>query len=141
MGTTANSTTQYGIYTYQSAIPTSAETPDVKYSFKVRANAEILTLTINGTTNTQPESMDFTALPLYARTGGGKNKFGITTRAVKIKRLVGTSPLQFYLSRTVPWLADTLDATIDSMTPPTVSYQGQTDWVVVGVREEKVGDG
>jgi hypothetical protein len=54
---------------------------------------------------------------------------------------VGTSPLQFYLKRTVPWLKDNLAETINSTTPPSISYQGQTDWIYVGTRNETVGDG
>jgi len=141
MGTTANSTTQYEIKSYQSAIPIPGSETLQTIGFNVRINAEVLTLSINDTTNDAPDSDLVQALPLYARIGGGKNRYGITTRAVVIKRLVGTSPLQFYLKRTVPWLKNNLDDTISGTTPPTISYQGQTDWVLVGTRKEAIGDG
>ena len=141
MGSTANSVVQYGIYTYQSAIPDATSAGDEDYGFLVRVQTEVLLLEINGTVNSVPDAELVTKLPLYARTGGGKNRFGITTRAVVIKRLVGTSPLQFYLKRTVPWLQNNLEATIGESSPPAIEYQGQTDWILVGVREEKIGDG
>ena len=141
MGTTANSVSQYTIKPYASdlSIPDSEE--DLTYGFNVKVNAEILTLSINSTTNDAPAADTIQQVGIYARTGGGKNRFGITTRAVIIKRLVGTSPLQFYLKRIVPWLQTNLEETINSTSPPSISYQGQTDWLLVGTREEKVGDG
>lgn len=141
MGTTANSTTQYTIKAYQSAIPVPGTETVATIGFDVRINAEVLTLTINDTTNDQPDSDSIAQIGLFARVGGGKNRFGITTRAVIIKRLVGTSPLQFYIKRTVPWLKNNLEDTVNDTSPPTISYQGQTDWVYVGKRDEKVGDG
>jgi hypothetical protein len=141
MGTTANSTTQYTIVDYQSAIKVGGTEGTTDFGFRCRISSTVLTLEINETTNTAPDAELITATGLYARTGGGKNRFGITTRAVTIKRLVGTTPLQFYLKRTIPWLQNNLDATIGEDEPPTISYQGQTDWILVGVREEKVGDG
>jgi hypothetical protein len=141
MGTTANSTTQYGLYKYQSEIVTTEGESGVYYGLNVRANPEILTLIVNSVTNDVPLDADVSALPFYARTSGGKNRFGITTRAVKIKRLVGTDPLKFYIRRTVPWLQNTLQETIDAATPVSIAYQGQNDWILVGVRDEEVGNG
>jgi len=141
MGTTANSTSQYGIYKYQSGLVTTEGESGVYYGFSIRASPEILTLIINSVANDVPLDADVSPLPLYARTAGGKNRFGIITRAVKIKRLVGTAPLQFYIRRTVPWLQNTLDETIDANATVSVAYQGQNDWILVGVREENVGDG
>jgi hypothetical protein len=141
MGTTANSTTQYTIQAYQSSIPIPESETLATIGFDVRINAEVLTLSINDTTNAAPDADLIQQIGLFARVGGGKNRFGITTRAVIIKRLVGTSPLQFYLKRTIPWLKDNLIDTINTTSPPSISYQGQTDWILVGVRNEKVGDG
>ena len=141
MGTTANSTTQYTIKPYQSSLSIPGSETLQTYGFEVRINAEVLTLSINDTTNDAPDSDLVQATGLYARVSGGKNRFGITTRAVVIKRLVGTSPLQFYIKRTIPWLKDNLADTINSTTPPAISYQGQTDWLYVGTRNERVGDG
>jgi hypothetical protein len=141
MGTTANSTTQYVIKAYQSGIPIPDSMTLQTIGFDVRINAEVLTLSINDTTNDPPDSDLIQQIGLFARVGGGKNRFGITTRAVKIKRLVGTSPLQFYITRTVPWLKDNLEDTVNSTSPPSISYQGQTDWIFVSQRVESVGDG
>jgi len=141
MGTTANSTSQYTIKPYASELTIPDSEEDLTYGFNVKVNAEILTLSINSTTNDVPTAEMIQQTGIYARTGGGKNRFGITTRAVIIKRLVGTSPLQFYIKRTVPWLQNNLEETINSTSPPSISYQGQTDWILVGTREEKLGDG
>jgi len=141
MGNTAISTTQYGIYSYQSNIVTVEGESGVYYGVNVRASPEILTLIINSVMNEVPVAGDVSALPLYARVSGGKNRFGITTRAVKIKRLVGTAPLQFYIRRTVPWLQNTLQETIDANAQVSIAYQGQNDWILVGVREENIGNG
>lgn len=141
MGTTANSTTQFTIKSYQSGIEVPGVETTQTFGFSVRVNAEVLSLSINDTTNDAPDSDLILDTGLYARVGGGKNRFGITARSVVIKRLVGTSPLQFYLKRTVPWLKDNLAETINSTTPPSISYQGQTDWIYVGTRNETVGDG
>ena len=141
MGTTANSTTQFVIKAYQSAIDLPGSTTTETVGFDVRINAEVLTLSINDTTNDPPDSDLIGQIGLFARVSGGKNRFGITTRAVIIKRLVGTAPLQFYIKRTVPWLKNNLEATVNDTSPPSISYQGQTDWIFVGKRDEKVGDG
>jgi hypothetical protein len=141
MGTTANSTTQYTIVDYQSGIKVGGTEGTTDFGFRCRVSSTVLTLEINETSNAPPDDDLITPTGVYARTAGGKNRFGITTRAVTIKRLVGTSPLQFYLKRTIPWLQNNLDATIDEEDPPVISYQGQTDWIFVGVREEKIGDG
>jgi hypothetical protein len=141
MGTTANSTSQYGIYSYQSDIVVSEGEGDNTYGFKVRTSPEVLTLIINSIPNDVPLAADVTALPIYARVAGGKNRYGVTVRAVKIKRLVGTAPLQFYLQRTVPWMQNNLQETLDSNATVSIAYQGQNDWILVGVRAENVGDG
>jgi hypothetical protein len=141
MGTTANSVTQFQIVNYQSNIKVGGTEGTTDFGFFVRISPEVLTLEINETTNTAPDAELITPTSIYARTGNGKNKFGLTTRAVTIKRLVGSDPLKFYIKRTIPWLQNNLDATILEDTPPTISYQGQTDWILVGVREEKIGDG
>lgn len=114
---------------------------DNTYGFKVRAAPEVLTLIINSVPNDVPLAADVTALPLYARVAGGKNRFGVTVRAVKIKRLVGTAPLQFYIRRTVPWMQNNLQETLDANATVSIAYQGQNDWELIGVRDENVGDG
>lgn len=141
MGTTANSVVQYGTYSYQSTIPVPGDETTADFGFRVRLQPEAVTLEINETVNSAPDAELITQTGLFARTSHGKNRFGITTRAVIIKRLVGTTPLQFYLKRTIPWLQNNLDATINENDPPSISYQGQTDWVLVGIREEAIGVG
>lgn len=141
MGTTANSTSQYTIVDYQSAIPVPGEGSTADFGFKVRIQSETLLLSINETVNSAPDAELIQPTTLYARTSLGKNRFGITTRAVIIKRLVGTDPLKFYIRRTVPWLQNNLIATIEEESPAVISYQGQTDWILVGIRNEVVGDG
>lgn len=139
MGTTANSYQFKEVVAYQSEIPVS--TGDENIGFLVRIEPETLLLEINGTVNSAPDSELIIQSEVYARTSYGKNRFGITTRAVRIKRLVGASPLQFYLERVVPWLQNNLEATLNEASPPSISYQGQTDWIYVNTRPEKVGAG
>jgi len=117
--------------------PTEAGT---YYYSVLSANALITGLTVGETTNDAPDIGEDT-LESPIRGVGHKRRYGIQARHVTITRVVGTSPNQGRIYRTIPILSnETYDAIVAQLyNSPDVSYDGQTDWTIAGVEAEAYG--
>jgi len=134
------STNILDVYAYESNL--SVLGGESNYGFLVRAEPRILTLEINGTVNGAPDAELITPLPIFARTGYGKNRFGILTRAIRIARTQGASPNYYKIRRTIPLLTIGIaEALLPNVLANIISYEGQTDWVLVSIRDEVYGTG
>jgi len=107
-------------------------TPLVSY---VRVDPQALTLQISDQTNDAPQSVDqSTTLPIRVTAG---RRYGITARHVVISRLAGSSPNQYKVYRKIVVFDPDIYQQYLSLIASSISYESQTDWILVGGINEK----
>lgn len=121
-------------YVYKTQRVTGADGNEPVYQY-VRLNPQTITATFGGTANTAPDPTDGLLLADYAHVGR-KRTAGVAARLVVIARYVGTAPNLVELRRRIVILDPALFYTIISSPGQAISYQGQTDWILIGNRPE-----
>lgn len=130
----ASTSTPFQIVPYESEILLLGE--DIPLGFIVHVRADVLALEIGDVTNAAPDSSLYTQTGLRARTSSGKRRTGLVTRSLTITRLIGTAGALSRIYRRVPLLTSGIAQNLRTGGPPLITYQGETDWVVVGLARE-----
>lgn len=101
---------------------------------------ETVSLSIGEFTNTPPTITDAT-YPNLIRLPGHKKRTGITARYVVLSSLVGDSPLEFRVTRTVPIFDPAVFNGILGLlgSSPGITYQGVSGWTISSIQNESYG--
>jgi len=101
---------------------------------------ETVSLEIGAFTNTPPTITDAT-YPNLIRLPGHKKRSGITARHVVLSTLVGDSPLEFRVTRTVPIFDPAIFNGILGLlgSNPGITYQGESNWTISSIQNESYG--
>jgi hypothetical protein len=95
-------------------------------------NTELITI---GTfSNLAPTADVTTSIPIRV---SGTKKYGITARHLVISRIAGTGTDEYLVYRRVPILKPSVFDTILSSVGLAVTYEGFSDWQVVGGQNER----
>jgi hypothetical protein len=116
---------------YQSELVPTGETDPRIGLLKVGINVD--SLTIATIANTSPAGVPNTSIPIRV---SGTRKFGITARHVIISRLetIGAGTIRVY--RRIPVFDPVVFTEYLGSLSPAISYESQTDWVLVGAKNE-----
>ena len=108
---------------------------DTKLAGKIRISAAALAFSVDGQANTPPDGVTADIqFPIHV---SGTRKYGITARHIRIARISGTAPNQYRIYRTVPILDPINFTAFISAEAPTISYEGDSTWVIVGAQAER----
>jgi hypothetical protein len=123
---------QYVSLKYQ----TNLELPDLSTEIigRIRVLSQVTSLVVGSVTNTEPAGDQNSVFPIRQY---HIKRFGIAARYITIYRLQGDSPNQFREYRRIPILDPNLYIAAISQIAATISYEGQTDWIMVGGTPER----
>jgi hypothetical protein len=120
------------IYQTNLGLPSDVSTPLAAY---IRTSPVTRTLIIEGSPNIPPAGITTINSNVPIRVTR-KRAYGITARHIVLARLGGTAPNQYNIYRKIVIYDPILFYEAISALNNTFSYEGQTDWALVGAQNE-----
>lgn len=130
MGTTADSIQRFIRVFYELD---TLNDGDATYGF-LRTNNQITTLTVAGVANDPATVDEGTPISTLVRNPAHKRRYGITARYIVLTRLIGDTPVQARVYRTIPILTKVIFQAC--VLNAAYTYQSQDDWALAYRQDE-----